>query len=190
MLIHEWTRYRDRPARREEEPVEAEGSPVEPAEVAGPPEMATVEAAEPEEATPEPATEPQAPASGTASRPTPTLPARPATPPVRLAASDFQSRRLQTLLARQQRLPLEVGEGKSRRASRQPAESREEMIERLLDPVLTIHEAAALLGVCTTSIRRYTNRGVLKCFRTPGNQRRFRLSDVLDFMEQQQERLE
>ena len=42
------------------------------------------------------------------------------------------------------------------------------------------------LGVCATSVRRYTNRGLLKCFRTPGNQRRFRLSDVLDFMEKQQ----
>lgn len=190
MLIHEWTRYRDKPGRREEEQVEAEGARAEAEEAAEPTQMVAVETAEPQAATPETVGEPQAPMPETTAPSAPAPPARPATPPARLAASDFQSRRLQTLLARQQRLPLEVSEAKSRRTSRQPAESREEMIQRLLDPVLTIHEAAALLGVCTTSIRRYTNRGVLKCFRTPGNQRRFRLSDVLDFMEQQQETLE
>ena len=52
--------------------------------------------------------------------------------------------------------------------------------------MLSIEEASTLLGVCATSVRRYTNRGVLRCFRTPGNQRRFRLSEVLDFMEKQQ----
>jgi len=42
---------------------------------------------------------------------------------------------------------------------------------------------ALLLGVCPTTVRRYTNRGALRCMRTPGNQRRFRLSDILEFME-------
>jgi len=37
--------------------------------------------------------------------------------------------------------------------------------------------------VCPTTVRRYTNRGVLKHYRTPGNQRRFKLSEVLVFME-------
>jgi excisionase family DNA binding protein len=105
-----------------------------------------------------------------------------------VAPEDFQGRRLQALLGRQQRLPLELQPAEQNPSgSKEASETREELIERLLDPVLSIGETATLLGVCPTSVRRYTNRGVLKCFRTPGNQRRFRLSDVLDFMEQQQE---
>jgi excisionase family DNA binding protein len=62
-------------------------------------------------------------------------------------------------------------------------ESRDEMVRRLLDPPLTLEEVARLLGVCPTTVRRYTNRGWLRHFRTPGNQRRFRLSDVVSFLE-------
>ncbi|MEN6584179.1 MAG: helix-turn-helix domain-containing protein [Armatimonadota bacterium] len=62
-------------------------------------------------------------------------------------------------------------------------ETRGELIQRLLDPPLTLEEAARILNVCPTTVRRYTNRGVLQHFRTAGNQRRFRLSDVLTFME-------
>ncbi|MBC7286841.1 MAG: helix-turn-helix domain-containing protein, partial [Armatimonadetes bacterium] len=40
--------------------------------------------------------------------------------------------------------------------------------------------------VCPTTVLRYTNRGILKCFRTPGNQRRFKLSDILEFMERRE----
>lgn len=62
-------------------------------------------------------------------------------------------------------------------------ESRSELIQRLLDPQISLEEAARVLNVCPTTVRRYTNRGVLKHYRTAGNQRRFRLSDVLTFME-------
>jgi excisionase family DNA binding protein len=62
-------------------------------------------------------------------------------------------------------------------------ETRQELVRRLLDPPLTLEEVARLLGVCPTTVRRYTNRGCLRHYRTPGNQRRFRLSDVLEFME-------
>ena len=62
-------------------------------------------------------------------------------------------------------------------------ETREDLIQRLLDPTVSLEEAARILNVCPTTVRRYTNRGVLKHFRTAGNQRRFRLSDVLVFME-------
>lgn len=62
-------------------------------------------------------------------------------------------------------------------------ETREGLIQRLLDPTISLEEAARILNVCPTTVRRYTNRGVLKHFRTAGNQRRFRLSDVLVFME-------
>ena len=62
-------------------------------------------------------------------------------------------------------------------------ETRGELIQRLLDPVISLEEAARVLNVCPTTVRRYTNRGVLRHIRTAGNQRRFRLSDVLVFME-------
>jgi excisionase family DNA binding protein len=69
-------------------------------------------------------------------------------------------------------------------------ESREDLIGRLLDPQLTLEEAARILGVCPTTVRRYTNRGMLHCHRTPGNQRRFRMSDVLQFLEQYGDRID
>lgn len=62
-------------------------------------------------------------------------------------------------------------------------ETREMLIQRLLDPTISLEEAARILNVCPTTVRRYTNRGVLKHHRTVGNQRRFKLSDVLVFME-------
>lgn len=62
-------------------------------------------------------------------------------------------------------------------------ETREELVQRLLDPPLTLEDTARLLGVCPTTVRRYTNKGQLSHFRTTGNQRRFRLSDVLEFLE-------
>jgi excisionase family DNA binding protein len=68
-------------------------------------------------------------------------------------------------------------------------ESREELIARLTDPVLTLEEVARLLGVCPATVRRYTNRGWLRHFRTEGNQRRFRLSDVVAFLEAQMHRV-
>lgn len=62
-------------------------------------------------------------------------------------------------------------------------ESRASLIERLLDPTITLEDTARLLNVCPTTVRRYTNKGILKHFRTPGNQRRFKLSDVIAFLE-------
>ena len=55
-------------------------------------------------------------------------------------------------------------------------------MQRLLDPTLSLEETARLLNVCPTTVRRYTNRGILSCYRTAGNQRRFRLSEVIAFM--------
>jgi excisionase family DNA binding protein len=68
-------------------------------------------------------------------------------------------------------------------------ESREELIARLTDPVLSLEEVARLLGVCPATVRRYTNRGWLRHFRTEGNQRRFRLSDIVAFLEEQIQRV-
>lgn len=68
---------------------------------------------------------------------------------------------------------------------RQFKESRLALIERILDPTLSLEETARLLNVCPTTVRRYTNKGLLRHQRTPGDQRRFKLSDVLSFMEAQ-----
>jgi excisionase family DNA binding protein len=62
-------------------------------------------------------------------------------------------------------------------------ETREDLIRRLLDPPMSLEDTARVLGVCPTTVRRYTNRGQLPHYRTIGNQRRFRLSDVLAFLE-------
>lgn len=53
----------------------------------------------------------------------------------------------------------------------------------MLDPELSLHEAAALLNVSKATVRRYTDQGKLSCFRTRGGQRRFKLSDVLTLLE-------
>ena len=63
---------------------------------------------------------------------------------------------------------------------------REELIEKLLDPVISLEEASTLIGVCKTTVRRYTNKGELECLRTPGQQRRFKLSQVLEFVKKRE----
>ncbi|MCH8274038.1 MAG: helix-turn-helix domain-containing protein [Armatimonadetes bacterium] len=62
-------------------------------------------------------------------------------------------------------------------------EPREELIRRLMDPELNLEDTARLLGVCPATVRRYTNRGWLKHHRTKGNQRRFRLSGIVQFVD-------
>lgn len=75
-------------------------------------------------------------------------------------------------------------EEEARRTRRpSPKQKREELIEELLDPVVSLEEAATILNVCKTTVRRYTNQGLLECIRTPGNQRRFKLSTILNFVE-------
>jgi excisionase family DNA binding protein len=64
-------------------------------------------------------------------------------------------------------------------------ETREEIIRRLLDPELTLHEAAAVLNLSKATVRRYTDQGRLACLRTCGGQRRFRLSALLAFLDRQ-----
>jgi excisionase family DNA binding protein len=86
--------------------------------------------------------------------------------------------------ALQERLPIDLGAQAPRRPGRPPlTETREEIIHRLLDPELTVHEAAALLNVSKATLRRYTDSGKLACFRTAGGQRRFKLSAVLSLLE-------
>ncbi|BDI31227.1 hypothetical protein CCAX7_32780 [Capsulimonas corticalis] len=80
----------------------------------------------------------------------------------------------------------ETAAGVNRRArGPRKEETREELLSRLLDPTLTLEETARMLEVCPTTVRRYTNRGILPHERSQGNQRRFKLSSVLAFMESQ-----
>jgi excisionase family DNA binding protein len=86
----------------------------------------------------------------------------------------------------QRALPLELGPRARGRGGRRPiTESREEIIRRLLDPELSLHEAAAVLNLSKATVRRYTDHGKLPCLRTEGGQRRFRLSALLVFLDGQ-----
>ena len=67
--------------------------------------------------------------------------------------------------------------------SRTFEETRDQLIGRLLDPILTLEETAKLLDVCPATVRRYANRGHLSHHRTLGQQRRFKLSDVMVFLD-------
>lgn len=213
MLNHEWMRQRERRIRqgqREPSPVDEEGGQPVADEVAAeplatpelvpivPPEAAPETATGPDPAPqsdlePAPDTQPAPAASALAqSEPAPPAALRPAPDPrevvERLDVPAVSLReRLSSVLAHQAQLPLDI---EARRAvsdgvEGSPRETREALVQRLLDPTLTLEEVSLLLGVCRTTVRRYTDRGVLRCFRTPGNQRRFHLTDVLDFMERQ-----
>ena len=86
-------------------------------------------------------------------------------------------------------LPSAPKESQPFRRKRTPfSESRESLVHRLFDPELRLREVALLLSVCPATVRRYANRGTLPYRRTPGNQRRFRLSDVVDFLQSRQAR--
>jgi len=87
----------------------------------------------------------------------------------------------------QERLPIDLGgPARLRRKPGRPplTESREEIIRRVLDPELTLHETSAFLNLSKATVRRYTDQGRLHCTRTAGGQRRFRLFEVLAFLEQ------
>jgi excisionase family DNA binding protein len=58
------------------------------------------------------------------------------------------------------------------------------LLEKELDRMLTITEAAEILGVSCTSLRRYSNEGKIKTYRIgSGRHRRFRKRDVLEYLE-------
>ena len=42
----------------------------------------------------------------------------------------------------------------------------------------SISQAAFLLGVCTTTIRRWDKQGLIRCVRTPGNHRRIHREEI------------
>ncbi len=173
MLMHEWRKYRDRQISK----VLKEAREAEPAGAAD-------EGAAGEDLAPAAAAPPTERSGVTLKSGAP----RPKQILERLTAGNDEVReKLEALDLRQQVLPLDIEAATAppKRTGR-ATESREELVQRLMDPVLSLEEAAILLDVCPTTVRRYTNRGVLKCYRTPGNQRRFRLSEIMSFMERRQ----
>ena len=58
-------------------------------------------------------------------------------------------------------------------------ETRAQMLARLTNPMISLHEASVILGVCSATVRRYSDLGTLPHVRTQGGQRRFRLREVL-----------
>lgn len=75
----------------------------------------------------------------------------------------------------------------SRRQRVRP-ETKLQMLERLTNPLISLHEASVLLSVCPATVRRYTAAGLLTHVRTEGQQRRFYLRDVLALMRQLESR--
>lgn len=65
------------------------------------------------------------------------------------------------------------------------------LLDRELNRFIDIGEAAELLGISRTTLRRYTNSGKLAVFRVgPGRHRRFRKGDLLQFLEGENEAAE
>ncbi len=159
--LQDWMKYLEEQEQSLQDVAEGDGSrgrqtPDEPEQ--------TEQVAQPTKIEPPPAAKPDA------ARPVEPAPVQPAAPPRKKPAP-----RRTTPAAGRREVPQN---------SYKPfKETREELLQRLLDPMITLEEAARILNVCPTTVRRYTNRGLLKHFRTAGNQRRFRLSDVLAFLE-------
>ena len=53
------------------------------------------------------------------------------------------------------------------------------------DDLITTRAASALLGVGTTSVKRWADDGTLPCIRTAGGHRRFRRADVLQLLQEE-----
>ena len=71
---------------------------------------------------------------------------------------------------------------------RQLKETRAQMLERLTNPLISLHEASVLLKVCPATVRHYSDDGSLPHQRTAGGQRRFCLRDVLHLMRERETR--
>jgi len=129
---------------------------------------------------------------------------RPENVPSGLSATELWAkvpRHVQTLLALERMEEQETAQSSYKRPFQ---EKRHELIERILDPILSLEDTARLLNVCPTTVRRYTNKGILTHYRKEPErstrstarpdketrQRRFRLSDILAFLETQQAAIE
>ena len=65
-------------------------------------------------------------------------------------------------------------------------ETRSQLLERLTNPLISLHEAGVILGVCASTLRRYSDSGTLPHERTAGGQRRFRLKHVLNLLDERE----
>lgn len=74
--------------------------------------------------------------------------------------------------------------GAPKKRVRLKPETPEQLLERLRNPQLSLHEASILLRVSRATVRRYADSGRLGCQRTPGGQRRFFLRDIENFYRQ------
>jgi len=54
----------------------------------------------------------------------------------------------------------------------------------MIEELLTTEDLSNLLGVSKSTIKRWTDEGRLHCFRTPGGHRKFKHSNVRDFVDQ------
>jgi MerR family transcriptional regulator, light-induced transcriptional regulator len=52
--------------------------------------------------------------------------------------------------------------------------------------ILSTRSVAEMLGVSEATVKRWSDAGTLKCFRTPGGHRKFRLRDVRSFLSDQE----
>ncbi|GBC94681.1 hypothetical protein HRbin16_00465 [bacterium HR16] len=166
------------------QPVEQMTTPAVQEQVTPPAEESPAEEAQPEEA-------PSEAIAGQTERPQRAKPIKraPYTRSVRPVPPPQSIEELWKRVPKHVRLLVELGDDEvtQKYYDRQFKESRQELVERLLNPSLTLEDTARLLGVCPTTVRRYTERGLLNHYRTPGNQRRFRLSDVIAFLEARQQ---
>ena len=71
-----------------------------------------------------------------------------------------------------------------RTRQRLTTETREQLLERIRNPLLTLDEAAIILRVCRTTVRRYADAELLPHIRTQGGQRRFYYRDIEAFYRQ------
>lgn len=181
--LEEWTKYLEQQEQALQKTLQEQTTSDE---AEAPPAEAT--ATMPAEAKPAP--------SASSPTPTPKVRPQPATPAPQAdnspPAESLPSEQIKTAVRLRKKLPKHlIGEEATKTTEVAQSsyktfkESREELLQRLLDPSLTLEDTARVLNVCPTTVRRYTNKGILKHYRTAGNQRRFRLSDVLAFLESQ-----
>src|SRR6478736_9497515 len=48
--------------------------------------------------------------------------------------------------------------------------------------IISTRQVAELLAVSEATVKRWADAGTLRCFRTPGGHRKFRMEDVADFL--------
>ena len=89
-------------------------------------------------------------------------------------------------LSTQARAKAGKNEVQSAQRQRVRPETRAEMLERLTNPQISLHETSVILRVCSATVRQYCNAGFLPHLRTPGGQRRFYLREVLAFLRERE----